>query len=128
MIVKCSVLNHSIPIGPYSQAVKVQGLVWVSGQMAANNKGHLIVGPVTEKAHQICKNAGTVLEAADSSLDKVVKVTIFFADLDGFVEFNKVYAEYFPHKPARSSLEAKRLPAGATVEMELVALEKSMFR
>ncbi|KAH7378098.1 Endoribonuclease L-PSP/chorismate mutase-like protein [Cadophora sp. MPI-SDFR-AT-0126] len=111
------------PIGPYSQAVKAQGLVWVSGQMAANNKGELIVGSVAEKAHQICKNTKTVLEAAGSCLDKVVKVTIFFTDLNDFVEFNTVYAEYFPHKPARSSLEAKRLPAGVTVEMELVALE-----
>ncbi|KAH9217512.1 Endoribonuclease L-PSP/chorismate mutase-like protein [Leptodontidium sp. 2 PMI_412] len=110
------------PIGPYSQAVKAQGLVWVSGQMAANSKGELIVGTVTEKAHQICKNAKVVLEAAGSGLEKVVKVTIFFADLDDFGEFNQVYAEYFPHKPARSSLEARRLPAGMTLEMELVAL------
>ncbi|KAG4418354.1 hypothetical protein IFR04_008496 [Cadophora malorum] len=111
------------PIGPYSQAIKAQGLVWVSGQMAANNKGELIVGSVAEKAHQVCKNVKIVLQAAGSSLDKVVKVTIFFADLDDFAEYNKVYAEYFPHKPARSSLEAKRLPAGVSVEMELVALE-----
>ncbi|KAH7310008.1 Endoribonuclease L-PSP/chorismate mutase-like protein [Rhexocercosporidium sp. MPI-PUGE-AT-0058] len=110
------------PIGPYSQAVKAQGLVWVSGQMAADNMGELIAGTVAEKAHQICNNAKVVLEAAGSGLDKVVKVTIFFADLDDFGEFNQVYAEYFPHKPARSSLEAKRLPAGVTLEMELVAL------
>ncbi|KAG4440568.1 hypothetical protein IFR05_003935 [Cadophora sp. M221] len=110
------------PIGPYSQAVKAQGLVWVSGQMAANGKGELIVGTVAEKAHQICKNARVVLEAAGSGLERVVKVTIFFADLDDFGEFNQVYAEYFPHKPARSSLEAKKLPAGVTLEMELVAL------
>ncbi|KAL5319337.1 hypothetical protein ACEPPN_012388 [Leptodophora sp. 'Broadleaf-Isolate-01'] len=90
--------------------------------MAANSKGELIVGTVTEKAHQICKNAKAALEAAGSGLEKVVKVTIFFADLDDFGEFNQVYAEYFPHKPARSSLEARRLPAGVTLEMELVAL------
>ena len=101
-------------------------------------------GTVPEKTHQMCRNAAAVLEAAGSGLDKVVKVTVgipcnvarpsmkpltarnvkmFFANLDDFKDMNEVYAEYFPQRPARSSLEAKRLPAGVSMEMELIAME-----
>ncbi|KAM0257141.1 hypothetical protein ACHAPA_011863 [Fusarium lateritium] len=71
----------------------------------------------------MCQNARAVLEAAGSSLEKVVKITVFFQNLDDFKEMNDVYAEYFPHKPARSSCEATRLPAGASIEMDIIALQ-----
>ncbi|KIW44904.1 uncharacterized protein PV06_03341 [Exophiala oligosperma] len=114
------------PIGPYSQAIKANGFVFVSGQMPAtfeDGKIRLTEGTVADKTHALCRNAGIVLEAAGSSLDKVVKVTVFFANLDDFAEMNKVYEGYFPQKPARSAIEAKRLPAGVSMEMELMALQ-----
>ncbi|KAJ4177119.1 hypothetical protein NW767_015228 [Fusarium falciforme] len=111
------------PIGPYSQAIKANGLVFVSGQIPAETTGKLIEGTITEKTHKMCQNARAVLEAGGSSLDKVVKVTVFFQNMDDFKEMNDVYAEYFPHKPARSSCEAKRLPAGASIEMDIIALQ-----
>ena len=90
--------------------------------MPADNKGKLTTGTVAEKTHKMCQNAKVVLEAAGSGLDKVVKVTVFFANLDDFKQMNEVYATYFPHKPARSAIEAKRLPVGAEMEMELIAM------
>ncbi|EKG12372.1 YjgF-like protein [Macrophomina phaseolina MS6] len=110
------------PIGPYSQAIKANGLVFVSGQMPADNKGKLIEGTVAEKTHKMCQNASVVLRAAGSNLEKTVKVTVYFENLDDFKEMNDVYALYFPHKPARSAIEAKRLPAGTPMEMDLIAL------
>ncbi|KAH6957340.1 Endoribonuclease L-PSP-domain-containing protein [Fusarium avenaceum] len=112
-----------LAIGPYSQAIKANGLVFVSGQIPAEVTGKLIEGTVAEKTHKMCQNARAVLEAAGSSLDKVVKITVFFQSLDDFKEMNNVYAEYFPHKPARSSCEATRLPAGASIEMDIIALQ-----
>ncbi|VUC27706.1 unnamed protein product [Clonostachys rosea] len=111
------------PIGPYSQAIKANGLVFVSGQIPAETTGALIEGTVAEKTHKMCQNARAVLEAAGSGLDKVVKITVFFQNMDDFKEMNEVYATYFPHKPARSSCEAVRLPAGASMEMDIIALE-----
>ncbi|CAG9983135.1 unnamed protein product [Clonostachys byssicola] len=111
------------PIGPYSQAIKANGLVFVSGQIPAETTGALIEGTVAEKTHKMCQNARAVLEAAGSSLEKVVKITVFFQNMDDFKEMNEVYATYFPHKPARSSCEAVRLPAGASIEMDIIALE-----
>ncbi|CAJ0547363.1 Ff.00g041170.m01.CDS01 [Fusarium sp. VM40] len=111
------------PIGPYSQAIKANGLVFVSGQIPAEVTGKLIEGTIAEKTHKMCQNARAVLEAAGSSLEKVVKITVFFQNLDDFKEMNDVYAEYFPHKPARSSCEATRLPAGASIEMDIIALQ-----
>ncbi|KAJ9496814.1 hypothetical protein H2202_007591 [Exophiala xenobiotica] len=109
-----------------SQAIKANGFVFVSGQMPAtfeDGQIKLTEGTVTDKTHSLCRNAKIVLEAAGSSLDKVVKVTVFFANIDDFAEFNKTYEQYFPQKPARSAIEAKRLPAGVSIEMELIALQ-----
>ncbi|KAI1610257.1 L-PSP endoribonuclease [Exophiala viscosa] len=113
------------PIGPYSQAIKANGFIFVSGQMPAtfeNGKIKLTEGTVTDKTHSLCRNAAIVLEAAGSSLEKVVKVTVFFANMDDFAEMNEVYAQYFPQKPARSAIEARRLPMNLSMEMELIAL------
>ncbi|KAF4468151.1 endoribonuclease l-PSP domain-containing [Fusarium albosuccineum] len=111
------------PIGPYSQAIKANGFVFVSGQIPAEPTGKLIEGTVAEKTHKMCQNAKAVLEAAGSGLDQVVKITVYFKSMDDFKEMNEVYAEYFPHKPARSSCEAVRLPAGASIEMDIIALQ-----
>ncbi|KAF4987968.1 hypothetical protein FDECE_15231 [Fusarium decemcellulare] len=103
--------------------IKANGFVFVSGQIPAEPTGKLIDGTVAEKTHKMCQNAKAVLEAAGSGLDKVVKITVYFKSMDDFKEMNEVYAEYFPHKPARSSCEAVRLPAGASIEMDIIALQ-----
>ncbi|KAH7176873.1 Endoribonuclease L-PSP/chorismate mutase-like protein [Dactylonectria macrodidyma] len=112
-----------MPVGPYSQAIKANGLVFLSGQIPAEPSGKLIEGTITDKAHKMCQNASAVLEAAGSSLDKVVKVTIYFQDFGDFREVNEVYTQYFPHSPARTASESPRLPAGAPIEMDLIALQ-----
>ncbi|KAK0644875.1 Protein HMF1 [Lasiodiplodia hormozganensis] len=99
------------------------GLVFVSGMMPATKDGKQVEGSVAEKTHQMCRNARAVLEAAGSGLGKAVKVTVYFANLDDFQEMNEVYAEYFPHKPARSAIEARRLPAGTSMEMDIIAIQ-----
>ncbi|KAK1518619.1 TdcF protein [Colletotrichum costaricense] len=95
----------------------------VARQIPADPNGKLIEGTVTEKAHVMCRNARAVLGAAGSGLDKVVKVMIFFKDFRDYKAVNDVYAEYFPHGPARSSCEATKLPAGASIEMDIIALQ-----
>ncbi|KAJ3549059.1 hypothetical protein NM208_g693 [Fusarium decemcellulare] len=111
------------PIGPYSQAIKANGFVFVSGQIPATPQGTLIEGTVAEKTHKMCQNAKAVLEAARSGLEKVVKVHVYFETFDDFKEFNEVYAEYFPHKPARTSSEAPKLPVGASLMLDITALQ-----
>ncbi|KAJ5573339.1 hypothetical protein N7450_010323 [Penicillium hetheringtonii] len=114
------------PIGPYSQAIKANGFVFLSGQLPAvssNQKLEMIQGSVAEKTHVMCQNARAVLEAAGSSLDKVIKTSIFLVNLDDFGEMNEVYGKYFTGSPARSTIETSRLPAGASMEMEVIALE-----
>ncbi|KAK2675976.1 RutC-like superfamily [Fusarium oxysporum f. sp. vasinfectum] len=93
------------------------------GQIPANSQARLIEGTIAEKTHKMCQNAKAVLEAAGSSLDKAVRVTVYFQNMDDMKEMNEVYAEYFPHKPARSACESPRLPAGASMEMDIIALE-----
>ncbi|KAL2692356.1 hypothetical protein Neosp_002762 [[Neocosmospora] mangrovei] len=103
--------------------IKANGFVFLSGQLPADPQGKLVEGTAAEKAHKMCQNAKAVLEAAGSSLDKVVKVTIYFRSMDDFKEVNEVYAEYFPHKPARSACEATKLPLGASLEMDIIAVQ-----
>ncbi|KAI1011082.1 hypothetical protein LB504_002741 [Fusarium proliferatum] len=111
------------PIGPYTQAIKANGMVFLSGQIPADSQARLIEGTIAEKTHKMCQNAKAVLEEAGSSLDKAVRVTVYFQNMDDMKEMNEVYAEYFPHKPARSACESPRLPAGASMEMDIIALQ-----
>lgn len=110
-------------IGPYSQAIKVGSLVFTAGQIALDPEtGQLVAGDIDLQTHRVMRNLQAVLEAAGTSLDRVVKTTCFLADLADFAAFNAVYAEYFPkNPPARSTVQAARLPAGASVEVECVA-------
>ncbi|MFC1655357.1 RidA family protein [Patescibacteria group bacterium] len=109
-------------IGPYSQAVKNCKLVFCSGQIPLTSNGNLIDGDVAEQTHQVMKNLKAVLEAAESSLDKVVKTTIFLTDMNDFTAVNDVYATYFPsHKPARATVEVSRLPKDVKVEIDCIA-------
>ena len=113
--------NAPAAIGPYSQAVVCGGLVFTSGQIAIDPATGVLSGDIKEQTHRVCKNLKAVLEAAGSSLEKVVKTTCFVADMADLAAYNEVYAEYFTGKPARSCVAAKALPKDALVEVEAVA-------
>lgn len=111
-------------IGPYSQAVRVDSTVFTAGQIAIDPAmGKLIEGDIAAQTRQVLTNLSSVLQAAGSSLERVVKTTVFLANMDDFPAMNAVYGEFFPHDPpARSTVEVSRLPAGALVEIEAIAV------
>ena len=114
--------NAPEAIGPYSQAVTAGNLVFTSGQIAINPaSGAVEATTMEEQTHQVCKNLTAVLEAAGSSLEKVVKTVCFLADMNDFAAFNAVYATYFTGKPARSCVAVKTLPKGVLVEIDTIA-------
>ena len=108
-------------IGPYSQGYEVGGLVITSGQLPVNPATGEMPATIAEQAEWSCKNVAAILEAAGSSLDKVVKTTCFLADIADFAVFNEVYAKYFTSKPARSCVAVKQIPKGALCEIEAIA-------
>ena len=110
-------------IGPYSQAVKVGGFVFCSGQIPIDPKtGNFVSEEVSEQTEQVLKNLNAVLEAAETNLNNVVKTTVFLADMNDFTAMNEVYARYFSeNKPARATVQAARLPRDARVEIECIA-------
>ncbi len=112
-------------IGPYSQAIVVGDMVYTSGQIAltADGSEDILKKGVTQQTQQVLKNLEAVLKAAGSDPSKVIKTTIFLANMDDFQKVNEVYDSFFKgHKPARSTVAAKSLPKGALVEIEAVAL------
>ncbi|MBQ7325701.1 MAG: RidA family protein [Clostridia bacterium] len=114
--------NAPAAIGPYSQAMKVGALLYTSGQIPINPAtGEIEAVTIEEQTEQVCKNLAAVLEAAGSSLEKVVKTTCFLADMGDFAAFNGVYATYFTGKPARSCVAVKTLPKNVLVEVEVIA-------
>lgn len=118
-----STSNAPQAIGPYSQAVQTNNLIFTSGQIALLPDGQFLEGDVEAQAHQVLKNLSAVLEEAGSSLQKVVKTTIFLANMEDFAKVNAVYAEHFgEHKPARSTVGVKQLPKNALVEIEAIAI------
>jgi len=116
--------NAPAAIGPYSQAIKANGFVYVSGQIPIDpHTGEFVAGGITEQTARVLKNLTAVLEAAGSSLEQVVKTTVFLADMKEFSSMNEVYAGFFPSPPpARSTVAAAGLPRDARVEIEAVAL------
>ncbi|HAX25029.1 MAG TPA: RidA family protein [Thermomicrobiales bacterium] len=110
-------------IGPYSQAVKTGNYVFTAGQIPLDPAtGKLVDGEIEAQTERVMENLKAVLAAAGSSLDRVVKTTCFLANLDDFAAFNGIYAHHFGDaKPARSTVQVARLPAGALVEVECVA-------
>ena len=118
--------NAPAALGPYSQAIKVGEFVYTSGQVAIDPAtGEFIGGGIREETERVLNNVAVVLEAAGSSLDQVVKTLVFLADMNDFAAMNEVYAKFFPGAPpARSTVEAARLPKDALVEIEAVALVK----
>jgi 2-iminobutanoate/2-iminopropanoate deaminase len=111
-------------IGPYSQAIKAGGFVFVSGQIPTDpQSGQFVPGGIAEQTAQVMKNLAAVLLAAGSSLEQVVKATVFLADMDEFAAMNQVYGEYFAtNPPARATVEVARLPRDARVEIDVIAL------
>lgn len=111
-------------LGPYSQAIATDSMIFLAGQLPLDPAtGNLVEGDVGEMTRQIFRNLSAVLAAAGSSLDKVVKTTVFLADLNDFATMNAAYAEFFPaDPPARSTVQVARLPRDARVEIEAIAL------
>ncbi len=114
--------NAPEAIGPYSQAQIVGNLVFTSGQIPINPETAMIEGDsIAEQTHRVCKNLSAVLQAAGSSLEKVVKTVCYLSDMADFAAFNEVYSQYFVNKPARSCVAVQKLPKNALVEVEVVA-------
>lgn len=111
-------------IGPYSQAIKANGTVFVSGQIPIDPAtGQFVSDDVAEQTEQVLKNLSAVLDAAGTSLANVVKTTVFLADMNDFAAMNDVYGRYFDsNKPARATVQAARLPRDARVEIDCIAV------
>ncbi len=111
-------------IGPYSQAIKAGGMVFCSGQIPIDvETGEFVSEDVAEQTRQVLRNLSAVLESAGTSLENVVKTTVFLADMEDFAAMNEVYAQFFDtNKPARATVQAARLPRDAKVEIECIAL------
>jgi 2-iminobutanoate/2-iminopropanoate deaminase len=118
-------LNAPAAIGPYSQAIKSNGLIFTSGQIAITPNGELVDRDIKRQTRQVLTNLQNILAEAGSSLDDVIKVTIFLEDMNDFGVVNVIYAEYFgDHKPARSTVAVKTLPKNVLVEMDVIAAAK----
>jgi len=110
-------------IGPYSQAVEVNGMIYTSGQIALNPEGVMVAQDVENQTHQVMKNLFYVLKQADAEFSDVIKTTIFLSDMNDFEKVNAIYAHYFgEHKPVRSTVAVKTLPKNALVEIDCIAL------
>lgn len=110
-------------VGPYSQAVKTEQFIFVSGEKALDLSGRLIEGGIAKQTRVALENIKAILEAAGSSLNNIVKVNIYMTDISKFDEMNKVYAEYFPKdRPARVTVSVAELPVGAEIEIDAIAL------
>lgn len=111
-------------IGPYSQAVRAAGLVFISGQIPLDPAtGEMLSGDIALQTERVMENLRGILEAAGSRMDRVVKTTVYLADMADFAAMNAVYARYFPaDPPARATVAVAALPRGARVEIELIAL------
>lgn len=112
-------------IGPYSQAIKAGGFIYASGQIPLDPKtGTLVDGDIRAQTRQVMENLRAIVEAAGSSFERVIKVTVFLKNIADFGAMNEIYAEHFGSaKPARSTVAVVDLPRGALVEIELIALE-----
>jgi 2-iminobutanoate/2-iminopropanoate deaminase len=111
-------------IGPYSQAIRAAGLLYLSGQVPLDPAtGQMVEGDMAKQTARVLDNLKAVLEAAGSSLERVVKTTVYLKDMNDFPAMNEAYKAYFPNDPpARSTIEAARLPRDARIEMDLIAL------
>ena len=113
-------------IGPYSQAIEFNGMIYTSGMIPINpTDGSLVTGTVEEQAEQALKNLKALVEESGSSMEQVIKTTVFIKDMNDFAKINDVYARYFTHNyPARSCVEVARLPKDVLIEIEAVAIKQ----
>ncbi|NPV44932.1 MAG: RidA family protein [Firmicutes bacterium] len=111
-------------VGPYSQAIKAGGFLFVSGQIPINPEtGELVTGDIKAQTHQVLKNVKAIIEEAGLTMDDVVKATVFISDMDQFAAVNEVYAQYFGDvPPARACVEVARIPKDVGVEVEVIAV------
>ena len=124
MIETVTTNNAPGAIGPYSQAVKAGGMIFCSGQIPTDPAtGEFVSDVVAEQTEQVLKNLSEVLTSAGTSLDNVVKTTVFLADMNDFAEMNEVYGRFFSeNKPARATVQAARLPRDAKIEIDCIAV------
>ncbi len=113
--------NAPAAIGPYSQAVRVNGMLFASGQIPVDPATGIIPEGIAAQAEQSCRNVGALLAAAGLGFEDVVKTTCFLADIADFAAFNEVYARYFVSKPARSCVAVRDIPKGCLCEIEILA-------
>lgn len=112
-------------IGPYSPAVKIDKMVFTSGQLGLNEKSELVSDKIEDQTRQALKNLKAVLDASGVKPENVVKTTIFLSQMSDFAAINQIYADFFgSHKPARSTVAVKELPKGAKIEIEAIAIEE----
>lgn len=121
-MIKIETTNAPGAIGPYSQGYIVNGFVFTSGQIPIDPATGEIPAGITAQTEQSCKNVTAIVEAAGSSMDRVIKTTCFLADMADFTAFNEIYAKYFTGKPARSCVAVKTLPKNVLCEIEAIAL------
>ena len=124
MLTKIETPHAPAAIGPYSQAIDTGNMLFLSGQLGIDPSTGEIPESFEDQAKNVMTNIKAVLEKAGSGFDKVVKSTIFLADMSDFAKINEIYGAYFPdHKPARSCIQAAALPKGGKVEIEIVAVK-----
>jgi len=120
--------NAPAAIGPYSQAIVVNGIIYTSGQIGMDEKGVIVADDVVNQTHQVMKNLFYVLEAAGVHFNDVIKTTIYLTNMDDFAKVNEVYAHYFGHhKPVRSTIAVKTLPKNVLIEIDCMALANTDF-
>lgn len=121
-MIKIHTEKAPVAVGPYSQAIVSNGMVYTSGQIAIDPATNTIKAvTIQEQTEQIMKNLAAVLETAGSSFEKAVKTTCFLADMNDFAAFNEIYGKYFTSLPARSCVAVKTLPKGVLAEVEVIA-------
>ena len=121
MMEKISTDKAPAAIGPYSQAVVYNDIIFTSGQIPIDPESGSIPSGIEAQTEQVMKNIGAILSSSGSSYEKAIKTTCFLADISDFAKFNEIYAKYFTGKPARSCVAVKDLPKGVLVEVEVIA-------
>ena len=129
MLTKIATNKAPAAIGPYSQGILANGMLFASGQIPIiPETGELQTGDIKAQAEQVMKNIGEILKEAGTDYEKVVKTTCFLAEMSDFADFNSVYEKYFTGKPARSCVAVKQLPKDVLCEVEVIALVKKRKR
>ncbi len=118
---KISTEKAPMAVGPYSQAVKYNKMLFLAGQIGADPKTNVLVEGFDSQVKQTLENLKHVLEASGSSMNRALKVSVFLKSLNNFQRMNEIFSEYFTNKPARSTIEVSNLPKGALVEMDVIA-------